>query len=443
MPRPSFFSFTNKTIATDIVLVGGLVLVAKGIMALREVVLAWAYGVSGLVDAYQLAITIVTWFPMVVWSLGISVFVPRLVAAKTDDRDTLISEMSLFFILISVLTTLAIALLTPQIVAHLAPGSSGETRSTATHLSWGLTPFIPLFLMASMYAIRLQARQRYWYTLWEAAPAAGLIILVVLAPPAAFLGPIVAGTLAGAILQALILRKMAHNTESGVRPIARRFRPEVWRPLLMSIAIMGGGQIVISLSTPIDQYFASFHGEGALSSFGYASRLLNLGTTLGMVVIGRVLLPTFAKLVNDNALSEGRRQVIKWTAFMFGVGTAAAVIAAFAALPIVTLLFERGAFSAEASEAVARLVRYGALQLPVFSAGIVLVQWFAARRRYDVLLYATLAGLLVKIVTNIVFTATWGLAGVMASSAAMYLSTGAVMMLYLARERFAENGQAV
>ena len=56
----------HKRIASGALLIGALTLGAKLFVAAREMAIAWRYGVSGTVDAYQLAITITTWLPMLI-----------------------------------------------------------------------------------------------------------------------------------------------------------------------------------------------------------------------------------------------------------------------------------------------------------------------------------------------------------------------------------------
>ena len=65
-------------------LIGVLVALAKVCVALREVTIAWRYGVDAVVDAYQVALTLTTWLPLLIAGITTSVLVPRLVAVRRE-----------------------------------------------------------------------------------------------------------------------------------------------------------------------------------------------------------------------------------------------------------------------------------------------------------------------------------------------------------------------
>src|SRR5690348_17183770 len=73
----------HKRIATGALTIAILTLIAKALVAVREMSIAWRYGVSSTVDAYQLSLTIVTWMPMLVSSVIGAVLVPRLVRLRS------------------------------------------------------------------------------------------------------------------------------------------------------------------------------------------------------------------------------------------------------------------------------------------------------------------------------------------------------------------------
>jgi O-antigen/teichoic acid export membrane protein len=69
---------------------------------------------------------------------------------------------------------------------------------------------------------------------------------------------------------------------------------------------------------------------------------------------------------------------------------------------------------------VAHVLRFGALQLPFYFAGLTAVQWIAARRRYGSLLLIACLAVLLKLVMNLLLIKAFGLAGIMMATAGMY-----------------------
>jgi peptidoglycan biosynthesis protein MviN/MurJ (putative lipid II flippase) len=183
---------------------------------------------------------------------------------------------------------------------------------------------------------------------------------------------------------------------------------------------MAAGQMLLTLTIPIDQGFAARLGEGAVATLGYANRIVTLVTGLGTIVIGRALLPVLSSAVAQQNYAMGRRQATQWALLLFVAGVVIAVVGWLLAALAVRLLFERGAFTADASADVANVLRYGLLQLPFYFGGVVLVQWIAALGRLHILLAVACVALVVKVAMNLLLTQPLGLPGIMIGTALMY-----------------------
>ena len=244
--------------------------------------------------------------------------------------------------------------------------------------------------------------------------------------------PLIFGMLAGLALQSGLIVAMTHRSEGAIGGVGLGRRSPEWRTLYGALLLVAAGQVVMGVVVPIDQAFAAALGGGAIAAYGYANRIIALLLAFGPVVIGRAVLPVISELAADREFELGRKHSLKWAWLMFAVGIGALLIGWLLAPWVVRLLYERGAFGADESAVVAEIVRYGLLQVPPFLGGLVLVQWFAALRRYDVLLGAAILALAIKLVLNLLLVPGWGMAGLMLASAGMYLGTF-LAQLYFAR----------
>jgi O-antigen/teichoic acid export membrane protein len=75
------------------------------------------------------------------------------------------------------------------------------------------------------------------------------------------------------------------------------------------------------------------------------------------------------------------------------------------------------------------------LQLAPYCGGIVLVQWYAATGRFRALLAINASALAVKVGLNALLTPAFGVAGIMASTAGMYLLTSGAMAVAMGLTR--------
>src|SRR5690606_13514551 len=86
----------------------------------------------------------------------------------------------------------------------------------------------------------------------------------------------------------------------------------------------------------------------------------------------------------------------------------------------VALLFERGAFTAADTQAVAHVLRWGLLQMPFYFGVLILVQLLASQNRYRIMAAIAVANFALKAVMNQVLAPSMGAAGIMLATSIMY-----------------------
>jgi murein biosynthesis integral membrane protein MurJ len=429
----------HKRIASGAVLIGVLTFGAKLFVAAREMAIAWRYGVSGTVDAYQLAITITTWLPMLVNGVMMVVLVPRLVRLGRDssDRRQFINELNGTIIAIGIGVSALIWVAAPAAAAVLASGVNSYTLHTTAAMASEIAPVAFCIIVCGYLSVRLQARERFTYGASEAVPALAIALFVILPLGLAGVIPLIAGSLVGYFLQVAVLGRMTQRGDPPIGTISIRHSSPEWRSLYAAITLMTLGQLLLNLTAPIDQSFASRLGAGSVATLGYANRAISLLTGLGAVVVARALLPVLSGAVAEGDHALGRRQALQWAALLGLVAAAGACVLWLAAPMMVRLLFERGAFDEAASALVAHVLRFGLVQLPFYYVNLVLVQWYAATSRYKPILVIFACGILLKAGLNAVLAPQLGVAGIALSTSAMYFLTASLLALGVRRRRAA------
>lgn len=425
----------HKRIAAGAVAVGLLTFIAKLFVVMRELAIAWRFGISDVVDSYQLAVTVTTWLPMLLSSTMTVVLVPSLVRLRSGGQArAFIDELNgtLLFLGIAVMALIWVA--APAFSQFLASHGNGRILGMTLSMSRQMAPIGAFLLLSGYLSVRLQARQNFVYSVTDAVPALTIALAMVL--PLALRGgaPLVFGTLLGFFLQLLVLILLVSKRDAPLGTAKFRHRSGEWSALYGALFVMIGGQIALALAGPIDQAFAARLGAGSVATMGYANRIVSLFTSAGAVVLARALLPVFSAAAGADDPKLGLRQARQWAWLLFACGSIVALVGWGAATPIVALVFERGAFGAADTLAVARVLRPALLQVPFYFGGLALVQWIAASGRYRALLWIACVAIAVKIAMNFLLVRALGLAGIMASTAAMYASSAALQYWYL-RER--------
>jgi putative peptidoglycan lipid II flippase len=175
----------------------------------------------------------------------------------------------------------------------------------------------------------------------------------------------------------------------------------------------------------------------AVSWLYFAERIFQLPLGFVAAAIGVVLLPAVAKHLAEGDTRSAREAESRALEFALLVTLPAAIALAVLAKPIVSILYERGAFTAVDANAVATLLRALAFGLPAFVLVKVLLPAFLAREDMKGPLIAALTGVIVNVVVALSLLPTMGpVAAAIGVSASAVANAGLLYIQLLRRGRF-------
>ena len=179
------------------------------------------------------------------------------------------------------------------------------------------------------------------------------------------------------IVQLAFTWAAAHRAGLRFSPGWPRITPDLKRlAWIAGPAVLAGGVVQVNLL--VGRQVASFT-EGAVAWLSYADRLYQLPLGVVGIAIGTVLLPDLSRRLRAGDLQGGRDSFNRGTEFALALTVPAAVALVVIALPLTTVLFQRGAFGADdAANTALALAAYG-LGLPAFVLHKVLQPLFYAR----------------------------------------------------------------
>lgn len=156
-----------------------------------------------------------------------------------------------------------------------------------------------------------------------------------------------------------------------------RWTPDLKRLLIIAgPAVLAGGVVQINLL--VGRQVASYT-EGAVAWLNYADRLYQLPLGVVGIAIGTVLLPDLSRRLRAGDAEGGRASFNRGMEFALALTLPAAVALVVIAAPMVAVLYGRGQWNAQDTEATAlALAIYGA-GLPAFVLHKVLQPLFYAR----------------------------------------------------------------
>ena len=279
-----------------------------------------------------------------------------------------------------VLTLVAQAAM-PWLIYALASGFAGQDQFDLS-VDFGRIafPYILFISLAALLSGVLNATGRFAAA--AAAPVLLNVLLVSAMATAALIGADVARALiwmipVAGVAQLTLVWVAASRAGFGLRLRRPRWTPELARLVKIAIpAALAGGVVQVNLL--VGQQVASYF-DRAVGWLFAADRLYQLPLGVVGIAIGVVLLPDLSRRLAANDDAGARHALSRAGEVSLALTIPSAVALVVIPLPLVSVLFQRGALTAADSGAIAQAVAIYGLGLPAFVLQKILQPLFFAR----------------------------------------------------------------
>ncbi|MBZ4690262.1 MAG: integral rane protein MviN [Cereibacter sp.] len=398
------------------VTVGGWTLLSRGVGFARDIMMAAYLGAGPVAEAFLIAFSLPNMFRRFFAEGAFNMaFVPMFAKKLESGEDAQRFARDAFNGLagILILFTLIGTLAMPLLVWAMASGFAGDERFdmavTFGRISFSYILFISLVALLSGV---LNAFGRFTEASFVPVLMNLMFIVAMLLADAAGwdMGLTLAWTVpVTGVAQLAFTWYSAKRIGFALTPGLPRLTPELKRlAVIAAPAVLSGGVVQINLL--VGRQVASFT-EGAVAWLSYADRLYQLPLGVVGIAIGTVLLPDLSRRLRAGDEDGGRSSFNRGAEFALMLTVPAAVALVVISMPLISVLFERGAFGPDdtANTALA-LAAYG-LGLPAFVLHKVLQPLFYAREdsrspfRYALISMVVNAGFAVALMPVIGFLA--------------------------------------
>ncbi|MCH9657051.1 MAG: polysaccharide biosynthesis C-terminal domain-containing protein [Planctomycetes bacterium] len=162
----------------------------------------------------------------------------------------------------------------------------------------------------------------------------------------------------------------------------------------------------------VSRSFASAF-EGGISLFEYAQKLVELPRGLFGAVLAMVIFPRLSRDFSEENMTEGTNLISQSAGLILLISIPVTVAVYGCAEPVVSLLFERGKFSATDAANTAQLLQIAILSMPALILSILTMNVFYAKHETIIPFKLSLVSLLVLVVLSIMLRNSMGISGVM------------------------------
>ena len=375
----------NAKVAKAAGIVGAATMVSRVFGVIRDMVIAALFGASWMTDAFWVAFRIPNMLRRLLGEGSLTVsFVPVFTEylQKKTREEALELASNAFTILSVILAFVSVLgiLLSPLIVGLIAPGfiAKPEQFALAVFLNRLMFPYIFFIALVALCMGILNSFRHF------TSPALSPVMLNIAMITAAltlrdcFAQPITAlavGVLIGGVLQ--LAMQWPALLKFGVK---FKFRFNLRHPgikqigLLMLPAIFGAG--VGTINVFVGTILASLLPGGSVTYLFYADRIMEFPLGIFAIAIGTAALPSFSKHVAAGQMDELKSSISFSLRLMLFLTIPSMVALMALHLPIISVLFQRGAFDAQAAIYTGQALFCYALGLWAFSVLRVFISSF-------------------------------------------------------------------
>lgn len=428
-------SATTRRVAMAAALVAAGNILSRLLGLVREPVIAALFGASGTTDAFEVA----TRIPQLVHELVIGgavsgVLIPLFSEMSSDERrlartfSSLIASVGVALVGVAVV----LVILAEPLVAAAAPGLPAETRAMAVVMTRITLPAVLFLGLSAVTAARLYARDRYAAPSFGPASLNGTLIVLALALTP-IVGPVgvAIGYLAGAGAHLLVQLPSLVRDRVGFAAPAWRNNPDAARALRLYLPI-AAGLVVAQALVIVDTNLASRTGEGSLAIMRFATRLQQFPLGLIGSAIALALLPVLARCAPADArrlvdAAEFKSALVAASRSAFVLMVPVTVILTVLSVPVIRVVYERGAFDAAATDLTGLALLIYATQLPLTVLDQVFIAAFYATRNTLTPVLVGIVGGVVYLVTALALIEPFGVFGLVAANSVQNSLHGLVL----------------
>ncbi len=399
---------------------------------LREIFIGGYFGTSLATDIFAVSLTIASFFRRVVGENAMdNAFLPSFLKAKNRGRAKELAFSVLgFFLLASAVIVLLLEITLPSWFHLVAPGFAKKgVLAQGIALTRIILPYLLLVTIIGWAGAILKGNNKFATAEGSSAfYSIGIIIAVVFFARRLSFYSLGIGVLIGGILQAGFLIMNLENRYFG----QSRRKKLVFDPLVFSVALLALPILLdvsfSKLSDIVDKILATPLENGAVAALYFAAIVFRLPVNVVGNSINNVVLRDFSRTYHGNR-GDSLSIIYRGFNYHFMLLLPATLFALVFSRPIISVLFQRGAFGTRSLEMTSAALTYYSIGIIAWGLSAMAGKLLAARLETHLSMWTNAAAVSLNVVLSILLVKRMGFRGLaLATSISLYF---AVLLRYL------------
>lgn len=424
---------SNRQIFGSFLIVGFMTIVVKFCSILKEILVAWRFGINDDLDAFFMAFIIISFFWNVIFGSLASAFLPVYVKIKENKGIKSAQDFfshTLFINVILVLIVGLLVLISNFYLPLLTQGFNINKLKLTNQLLWEMFPWLSFSGFALIYTSVLNSLKSFSIPalLNIIIPLLTIIFLIFNAFPNIHLLTLAMDF--GGLIELSILILMLNYHNLLLKPKWKEWNEDLGILLSQSFSMMMNS-LIMSSSVIIDQSMTAKLGSGSVTALNYGNKLTALPLTLIVTPLNVSVFPYLSEMVAKQNWIEAKNCIKKYLKGIFILTIPLIILLINFSELLVKILFERGSFSAQDTILVSEIQICYLLQIPFYLASGFLAKYLSALLLNQVLGIVAVINIGLNIILNYWFSSFMGVAGIALSTSVVYFFSFLYLYFYL------------
>jgi putative peptidoglycan lipid II flippase len=437
----------NRQILSAAIIVAICTVLVKVVAFSKESIVAWKFGTNDFVDAFLIASVIPNFIVNVIAGSLNDALIPTYIQVREQEgfkaSEKLLSGAILCSLILLGITTLFIIATAPFYIPWMTLGFSPEKLALTYKLFYMSTPVILLTGMITLLSAVLNAGERFALAaLSPVLTPAVTIVLLLLFGQSLGIFALAIGLIGGTMLEVIVLGVVLCQRGIVLRPKWFGLSP-AFKQVVKQYAPAMMGALLMCSTVLVDQSMAAMLAPGSVAALNYASRVSSFPLMLGATAISTAAIPYLSKMVASSDWQGVHHTLRSYLKLIFLITVPFTGLLMLLSKPIVQILFQRGAFTAQETNLVAQILSAYALQIPFYIALIFIVKLLTSLCLNHILMWVSGYNLIINVFLNYLLIKWLGIQGIALSTSCVICFSFVFLLLaafrHLKKVNFAIN----
>lgn len=402
----------KKTIGQSAAMIAIFTLISKGMGFLREVMIASKYGSGMKTDTYFVAMTATV---LIMGTIGAALNT-TLIPIFSEIKETrgqraqkaYLNNMINIIFIITLITAALAYILSPLIIRVLAKGFQGQQFALAVKLNRIGIPIIVLLGLTYVLSGYLQSNEIFGPHAIMGIPYNIIFLLgISIFVSVENIETLMIISVIAALSQVLIQIPAVLNTRYRYSPRINLRDPYLKKALILVLPVLIGSA-VSQINVIIDKTLASELVEGSISALTYASRINEMIITVFVAAIATVIFPMLSKAFSNGNMKDIRSIFKRGVSIILLITVPATVGIMLLGKELVTIFFQRNAFTAQDTLMTSGALFYYSIGLIASALRLMLNKMFYSFQDTKTPMINGAIAVIVNLILNVFFVRTMG-----------------------------------